>query len=304
MRVISFVFAVLAVLCTLAGCGPGQAGDARPVVVSTIFAYYDAARAIAGDKARAEILLPAGPSPHDYSATSLDKAKVYSANLYIKNGLNLDDRFDGLLGGSKATVLTVGTSINTGDILKTEEIPLNPGEKAPDEDAAGNPHIWLDPQIQMVAAEKIRDAMATMDPADAPTFKANAEKYLADLRQLDADFAEAAKHFKTREFIGFHSAYAYLAHRYGLQQIASIEEIPGSGLTVAQIENLVKLIQDKHIRYVAVETAFSASALDKIRERTGVQTIVLQPLETYDNLNNTYAGLMRQNLEALKKALN
>ena len=65
----------------------------------------------------------------------------------------------------------------------------------------------------------------------------------------------------------------------------------------------MKLIEEKKIKYVAMENAFSAAGIEKIKERTGVQTIVLQPLETYDNLDDTYVELMRQNLESLKKAL-
>jgi ABC-type Zn uptake system ZnuABC Zn-binding protein ZnuA len=35
-----------------------------------------------------------------------------------------------------------------------------------------------------------------------------------------------------------------------------------------------------------------------------VQTITLQPLETYDDASDTYVSLMQQNLAALKTALN
>jgi hypothetical protein len=34
-----------------------------------------------------------------------------------------------------------------------------------------------------------------------------------------------------------------------------------------------------------------------------VGTIVLQPIEEYNSINDTYVGLMRENLEALKKVL-
>ena len=40
-----------------------------------------------------------------------------------------------------------------------------------------------------------------------------------------------------------------------------------------------------------------------IVKETGVRTGVLQPLETYDDIQQTYVGLMTQNLEELKKAL-
>jgi ABC-type Zn uptake system ZnuABC Zn-binding protein ZnuA len=43
--------------------------------------------------------------------------------------------------------------------------------------------------------------------------------------------------------------------------------------------------------------------MNRIVDETGVKTGVLQPIETYDNLDQTYTSLMRANLEALKAAL-
>ena len=235
----SILFMALAagVLC-VKGCGTSTSAPGKPVVVCTIFAYYDAARAIAGDKVEVKIILPRGQSPHDHQATAQNKTDVYYARLYVKNDLGLDDRFDGLLDGSKAKVLNIGKLVDAKSLLKSEETePAAPGHAHHDHgEEGGNPHIWLDPRMQMAAAEKIRDAIIEVAPADAAFFKANAEQYLDSLRKLDADFADAAKNFKTREFIGFHTAYDYLAHRYGLVQIAAIEEVPGTGLTVAQTE--------------------------------------------------------------------
>jgi zinc transport system substrate-binding protein len=308
MRPWHFLMIVLtATTLLVAGCGGdngsgGGAGGGKPVVVATIFSYYDAARAIAGDKADVALILPPNKSPHDYQTTPRDKTTVYGAKLYIKNGMDLDDRFDGLLEGSKAKVLEIGKVIDPKAIVQTEETSLDDAPKEPAR-AANNPHIWLDPKVQMAAAEKIRDALIDIDPADTATFKTNAGKYLESLNKLDADFAAAAKQFKTRQFIGFHSAYDYLAHRYGLRQIASIEELPGTGMTIAQTAKITALIKEKNIKYIAIETAFSDQGLDKIKQQTGVQTITLQPLETYDNPNDTYEQLMRKNLEALKTAL-
>ena len=307
VRLSSVVLCLLTAL--LVACGGGSQADknAKPLVLCTIFSYFDAARAIAGDKADVEILVPAGQSPHEYQTSLHDKTIASKATLYIKNGLGLDDSFDGLLDPSKTKVLEIGKAIDTKAILHTEETSLDDATKKATttqvDNAFANPHIWLNPKIQMAAAEKIRDALIELDPADAPTFKANAEQYLAGLKKLDADFADAAAHFKTREFIGFHSAYDYLAHRYGLTQIASIEEIPGGELTIAQIQKVTHLIQDHHIKYIAIENAFSAQGIDTIKKQTGVETITLQPLETYDDVKQTYDGLMRENLQALKKAL-
>ena len=125
-------------------------------------------------------------------------------------------------------------------------------------------------------------------PPTKQPFEANSTQYIGTLKKLDTDFAAAAATFKTKDFIGFHSAYEYLAHRYGLQQVASIEEVPGTGLSPAQAQKIITLIKADHIHYIAVESAFPESATKIIEKETGVKTIILQPLETYDDVNASY----------------
>jgi zinc transport system substrate-binding protein len=302
---IGFALFACALLSLLAPGCQERASSGKPLVVSSIFAYYDAARALAGDKCDVEIILPPDTSPHDYQPTLPNKALVTKAQLFIMNGLGIDDRFADLLSDSKAKKLVIGDIVPHDQLLKSDEISLGgPNAEKTDDAGMGNPHIWLDPLVQMKAADAIHDALVQIDPADKATFDANLKRYQDDLHALDTDFAEAVKTFKTKDFIGFHSAYNYLAHRYGLHQVASIEEIPDAGLSLEQIQRVEQLIKDKNIHYIAVETALGAQAtVDKIKNEAHVQTITLQPLETYDNPNDTYVSLMKQNLAALKTAL-
>lgn len=287
---------------SLAACQQ-QSVSSKPIVVSSIFAYYDAARAIAGDKCDVRLILPPDTSPHDYQPTLADKALATNAKLFIMNGLGIDDRFADLLSDSKAKKLVIGDVVPHDQLLHSDEVSLD--NKPAESDASmGNPHIWLDPLVQMKAAEAIHDALVQIDPAGQSTFDANLKTYLDNLHALDNEFAAAVKTFKSRDFIGFHSAYSYLAHRYGLHQVASIEEIPDAGLSLEQIQKIEQIIKDKNIHYIAVETALGAkNTVEKIKDEAHVQTITLQPLETYDNPNDTYLSLMKQNLAALKTAL-
>lgn len=304
--------AALFLLAPLAACSDPHAATAdggKPVVLCTIFSYYDAARAIAGDAADVQILLPANTSPHDYHLRPQDKATAARARLFIMNGAGLDDGYAKLVDNPKrTTVLTISTAIPKAQLLKGADEHAGHDhaghDHGHDHGPSGlNPHIWLDPTLQMAAAEKIRDALSTIVPDKRATFEGNATAYIENLKKLDADFKAAAEKFKSKKFIGFHSAYDYLARRYGLEQIASIEEVAGSGLTGDRLRQVIDLIKKNDIKFIAVETALSAGGAEKIKQETGVETVVLQPLETYEDPKNTYESLMRQNLAALQKIL-
>ena len=310
LRGVFLIGLFLAGAAVLTGCR-AKASDSRPTAVATIFAYYDALRAIGGPDVDCVILLPAKQSPHEYEPTVQDRSTVAKAGLIIKNGLGIDTWVDKMAADNRsAVVVDMGRAIKEKGIqpLPTSEVSVTSAGEArpgkPEDVSAGNPHIWLDPRVQAMAAEAIRDALIKMDPAHTSGYQARAEAYLEDLRKLDVDFAQAAKTFKQRDFIGFHSAYAYLAQRYGLNQVAAVEELPDQGPSLAQLANIIKLIREKHIQVIFMESAFSPKDANRIVEETGVRTGILQPLETYDSLAQSYVSLMRQNLEALKAALN
>jgi zinc transport system substrate-binding protein len=306
------LIAVITILLLMASCGqapptPGQKVQA----VATIFSYYDALRSIGGDDVDAVIILPPGQSPHEFEPRVVDKALVDRAQLIVKNGLNIDAWMDRLAAtNTQATIIDVSAVVKAQGIqpLQTAEVSVTDATEAAtqheeEDTSAGNPHIWLDPRVQAMAATAIRDALVQLDPPHKEGYTQRAAAYLDQLRQLDADFTAAARGFKTKDFIGFHSAYAYLARRYGLNQIASIEELPGQGPTPGQVVNIIKLIRRSNIKVIFVENALPSRDADMIVRETGVTTGVLQPLETYDDAKQTYISLMRENLDALKNAL-
>ncbi len=125
-RAILAAFSLLATLL-VAGCGGDQvtAGPAKPVVICSIFAYYDAAKAIGGDMVDVHILLKPQTSPHEYMGVPNDKVLASKASLYIKNGMGLDDHLDKLFSESKAKILNISEAIPKDMILTTAEVPLD-----------------------------------------------------------------------------------------------------------------------------------------------------------------------------------
>ena len=179
------VASVLAVAAAVAtgGCKSApKPATGKPIAVATIFAYYDALRTIAGQNADCVILLPPNKSPHEYEPTVQDRVTVSKASLVVRNGLLIDNWVDGLVAGnSSAVVVDVSEVLKREgmqrgvELLHTEEISVTPASEASTQKAedvsAGNPHIWLDPRVQAMASEAIRDALVRVDPAHSEGYK-------------------------------------------------------------------------------------------------------------------------------------
>ena len=66
---------------------------------------------------------------------------------------------------------------------------LTPAELLQPQEFEGHPdpHVWMDPQLWIRAAEVIRDELAKMDPQGAEAYARAAEAYIAKLRSLDEE---------------------------------------------------------------------------------------------------------------------
>ena len=95
----TYIVSIFLTMCCilLSGCGiSGTVGqnsskvsdekDTRPLVVTTIFPYYDFVRQIAGDRVRLKMVVPAGMDSHSFEPTPADMITMQQADLMVCNG--------------------------------------------------------------------------------------------------------------------------------------------------------------------------------------------------------------------------
>lgn len=294
-----------------------QAGSVR--VTTTVFAYYDLVRAVGGERVEAVILIPPQTSPHEYDPPAAARLKVAKSRLLLMNGLGLDDWASKLADPARTRVLKLGELVavtkpapgldeagaaSQPAATATAEVGEHKHEAGHQHcDPQRDPHVWLNPENQITLAGVVAAELTKLDPAGKEDYAQQLAAYVATLRKLDTEFAAAVKGFKTRKFIGFHPAYAHLAARYGLEQVASVELVAEQGMTPAQAQKIVALVKEFQIKVIFIETALGAKDAELLRKQTGVQLLILQPLETYEAATDTYEAMMRGNLANLRKAM-
>ena len=88
MKCILTSFLALAMALSLAACAaPAEKADGGKLqIVTTLFPYYDFARAIAQDRADVTLLLSPGREAHSFEPTPLDAVTISRADVFIYNG--------------------------------------------------------------------------------------------------------------------------------------------------------------------------------------------------------------------------
>jgi zinc transport system substrate-binding protein len=173
--------------------------------------------------------------------------------------------------------------------------------------APPDPHVWLDPRIARRQVETIRAALAAVDPEGAPGYGERAAAFIGRLDALDAAFEAGLRDCARREIVTSHAAFAYLARRYRLTQVAITGLTPGMEPSPSDLAALARFARHHGVTHVFFETLVSPRLAQTLAREVGAASLVLNPLEGLTReeaaAGKGYLAVMEDNLRHLRLAL-
>jgi zinc transport system substrate-binding protein len=279
-----------------------QSGKTK--VVATFLPMYWFSKAVAGNAADVEILVPPGTEVHEYQATPDNVKAIATANVLVKNGLGLEEFLEDTVKNaenSKLTEIDASKGIKPLDEISPVEKAAKKEEDHDHDHAEGNPHVWLDPVLAKQQVTNIRDGLIAADPANKATYEANAEAYIKELETLNNEFQQSLQTTPNCTFVTFHDAYPYLAQRYNLKQVAVVE-IPEDQLAPADVQNAVNAVKKYKVKALFGEPGVDNKLLASLSKDLDLTLRPLDSLETGETNPQYYFKAMRNNLQTLETA--
>lgn len=307
MKRLTFFLTVLALV--ISGCVPASPSPTADsaILASTTF-LADIARNVAGDRLTVRSLLPVGADPHAYQPTPQDAAKIADSKLLIVNGMEYEHFIESLLenAGGERVVVTASEGI---EALHAEEHAGEEEAGEGHEHEAGDPHMWLDPNLVIRYVENIRDGLIQFDPEGEAVYRSNAEAYIGELENLDAWIAGQVSQIpaERRLLVTNHESLGYFAERYGFTVVGTLIESVSSGASpsAAQMADLIGQIQTSGAPAIFLASSDNVSLARQIADETGVQVVTDLYLESLTDgaPAATYIDMMRHNVTRIVNAL-
>ncbi len=337
MRILKTILLFSLLFYLLAGCASSMAppmpeksaGSPLKVVAAETF-LADIAQNVAGERLQVEPLMPIGVDPHGFEPTPPEVARVADSNVLIVNGAGFEEFLDELLqnaGGERLVIEAaaglVKRSPQEGEAM--EHADEEGDEHAAESDSAhaveaerkeehhhhdGDPHFWFDPTLVIKYVENIRVGLSKADPDGAAVYAANADKYIAQLRELDQWIAEHVKQVpqERRLLVTNHESLGYFADRYGFKVVGTIvpNVSPTSSPSAGQLAELVTHIKATGAPAIFLETGTNPQLANQIAKETGIKVetnLYSHSITEPGGAAPTYIDMMRYNTRAIVEAL-
>jgi len=311
------IAAASAATLLLTGCGGSAGGAGSEDGVAVVAGFYPlewAASRVGGNLVSVASLTAPGAEPHDLELAPQDLAAVAEADLLVYlDGFQpaVDEAARSEAGdrswdaGEVADLSLTAAEDAHGedDDHAGEEGEAAEEEHAGEDGEAVDPHFWLDPVRLAGVGDALAERLGELDPDNAATFEQNAAALRDDLEALDAEMQAALDACQVDTLVTSHDAFGYLGDRYGLEVVGVSGLSPSQEPDPAGLAEIAELVEQRGVTTVYAETLVDPAVAETVASEAGVETAVLDPLEGLTDESLDYEKVMRQNLEALRGAL-
>ena len=309
---IFFVCCLLVVL----GVVPAHSREPVRILASTFPVFLMTRNVTEGvDNVRVDIMLPPGMGcPHDYALTPKDMRKLAGADIFVVNGLGLEDFLGEPLKKANPALRLVDASAGVsaaGKVLaeKDDEEGEHDDHDEHAHDAhhhgGANPHIFASPRMAALMVTSIAEQLAALDPAGAKAYAANAGGYAARLNALADDLSRLGSRAKNRHIAAPVEVFDYFARDAGLDVAVTFHAHAGEEGSAAEMLATVKRAKDARVALLVAEPHY-AKLGGRLARESGVPLVVVHPMDIGPSdvepqavPLDFYEQGMRRNLDAL-----
>lgn len=262
-------------------------------VVASFSILGDMVEQVAGDRANVTTIVGPDADAHLYQPNTSDAVAVAEADLVITNGMGFETWSATLIesSGTKAQIAVATDGITP--LLVEGEV---------------DPHAWNSLLNGVIYVTNIEAALSQASPADADTFKANADAYRAKLMALHnralADIATLPE--DKRVVVTAHDAFGYLASAYGLTFLAPQGIDTEAEPSAKELADLINFLNETGAGALFVENIANGDLIAQISRETGIKIggrIYSDALSVKGSPATSYLAMFTHNLELLTATL-
>lgn len=290
----------------LGACGQKTSQDSKEAkgmkIVTSFYPIYAMVKEISGDLNDVR-MIQSSSGIHSFEPSANDIAAIYDADVFVYHSHTLESwagSLDLSLQNSKVKVIEASEGMTLERVSGLEDMQAGDGI---DEKTLYDPHTWLDPEKVAEETQIIADKLSELDNANKDTYQKNAQSYSNKAHDLTNKYKPIFEKASQKTFVTQHTAFSYLAKRFGLNQLGIAGISPDQEPSPRQLTEIQEFAKTYKVKTIFTESNASSKVADTLVKSTGVSLKTLNPLEADPQNDKSYLENLEENLAVLAQEL-
>lgn len=290
----------------LGACGQKTSQDSKEAkgikIVTSFYPIYAMVKEISGDLNDVR-MIHSSSGIHSFEPSANDIAAIYDADVFVYHSSILESwagSLDPSLQKSKVKVIEASDGMTLERVPGLEDMEAGKGV---DERTLYDPHTWLDPEKVAEEAQIIADKLSELDSANKEIYQKNAQNFSAKAHDLTKKYQPIFEKANQKTFVTQHTAFSYLAKRFGLNQLGIAGISPDQEPSPRQLSEIQDFVKTYKVKTIFTESNLSSKVADTLVKSTGVSLKTLNPLEADPQNDKSYLDNLEENLAVLAQEL-
>lgn len=224
---------------------------------------------------------------HDYTLTTEDMKKVENADIFISNGLGMENFISKILE-SNSDMKVIDSSNNLENVISNgiEE----------------NAHIWTSIDNYILQVQNIAEELKTADAKNAEIYTQNAQKYVDELNKLNEEYKSKLAKSNGEKAICLNEAFEYMGQELGMEMITIKTDHEESTISAGMLKSVINKVKEDDIKIIIIDKNDSKTNAETIANETGAKILELNSGLTGELNKDAYINQMRENMSILENA--
>ena len=221
---------------------------------------------------------------HDYTLTTEDMKKIENADIFIMNGLGMENFIEKALETN-----------NDMDIIdSSKEI-----ENVIQDDGETNAHIWTNLENYITQVRNISSGLINQDPENAEIYQANTDKYINELDSLKEEYEKSLEKLNGTKAISLNEAFEYLGQELGIDMTTIHTDHEESTMSAEMLSSIIDQVKNENINMIIVDKDDNKSNAETIANETGAKIYELNSGLRGSTDKNAYIEQVKENMQTL-----
>lgn len=221
---------------------------------------------------------------HDYTLTTEDMKKVENADIFITNGLGMENFIDTIINSNEGMYI-LDSSNGIQNLISHED--------------ETNAHIWTSIDNYIIQVRNIAEGLKENDPNNAGIYEKNANEYIQELENLKENYLQELEDLQGKKAICLNEAFEYLGQELGMELITVQTDHEESTMSAEMLRSIIDEVKQQNIEIILIDKNDNKANAETISNETGAKILELNSGLTGSMEKNAYIEAMRENFDLL-----